>query len=87
MLSNVAEWVEDCYVKNYSDAPADGSAVTAQQCAARVIRGGSWDSSPRDVRAAYRYFYSPEGATQRYRVSAGQSDWVLRSQALLHAPA
>jgi formylglycine-generating enzyme required for sulfatase activity len=61
MLGNVAEWVEDCYVKNYSDAPIDGSAVTAQQCAARVIRGGSWDSSPRDVRAAYRYFYSPGG--------------------------
>jgi formylglycine-generating enzyme required for sulfatase activity len=61
MLGNVAEWVEDCYVKDYAGALTDGSPVTAPDCSARVIRGGSWDSSPRDVRAAYRYNYSPGG--------------------------
>jgi formylglycine-generating enzyme len=61
MLGNVAEWVEDCYVKDYAGAPTDGSPVTAPDCSARVIRGGSWDSIPRDVRAAYRYNYSPGG--------------------------
>jgi sulfatase modifying factor 1 len=61
MLGNVAVWVEDCYVKDYAAAFADGRPVTAADCAARGIRGGSWDSSPRDARAAYRYYYSPGG--------------------------
>jgi formylglycine-generating enzyme required for sulfatase activity len=52
MLGNVAEWVEDCYVKNYESAPKDGSAVTTGDCSGRVVRGGSWDDDPRGLRAA-----------------------------------
>jgi formylglycine-generating enzyme required for sulfatase activity len=61
MLGNVAEWVEDCYVKSYVGAPNDGSAFSTPNCGARAIRGGSWDSTPREVRAAYRYYYSAGG--------------------------
>jgi formylglycine-generating enzyme required for sulfatase activity len=58
MLGNVSEWVEDCYVNNYSDAK-DGSAVTALDCASRVVRGGSWYESPRVARAANRIGLPP----------------------------
>ena len=58
MLGNVSEWVEDCYVSNYSDAK-DGSAVTALDCASRVVRGGSWYESPRVARAANRIGLPP----------------------------
>ena len=58
MLGNVSEWVEDCYVNNYSDAK-DGSAVTTLDCAHRVVRGGSWYESPRVARAANRIGLPP----------------------------
>jgi formylglycine-generating enzyme len=57
MLGNVAEWVEDCYVGDYTEAPKDGRAVTIQDCDHRVVRGGSWDDFPRNLRAAYRADY------------------------------
>jgi formylglycine-generating enzyme required for sulfatase activity len=52
---NVWEWVEDCYHKNYKDAPSDGSAWTAGgDCEFRVLRGGSWFNGPRNLRSAIR---------------------------------
>jgi formylglycine-generating enzyme required for sulfatase activity len=59
MLGNVAEWIEDCYVEDYREAPGDGRAVTAQDCPTRVIRGGSWYSGPRGLRAAFRVGSTP----------------------------
>jgi formylglycine-generating enzyme required for sulfatase activity len=54
MVGNVWEWVEDCYQDNYNGAPADGSAETAGGCNERVVRGGSWDFYPQDLRSASR---------------------------------
>lgn len=51
---NVGEWVEDCYVNTYRDAPADGRAVTRGDCARRVVRGGSWRDGPNALRVASR---------------------------------
>jgi formylglycine-generating enzyme required for sulfatase activity len=48
----VSEWVEDCYVENYKKAPEDGIAVSIKDCTHHVVRGGSWNHSPDDVRAA-----------------------------------
>jgi formylglycine-generating enzyme required for sulfatase activity len=59
MLGNVAEWVEDCYVKNYESALKDGSAITTGDCSLRVVRGGSWSFNPRDLRAPNRLVDSP----------------------------
>ncbi|MBY6261044.1 hypothetical protein EI613_03765 [Azospirillum sp. 412522] len=42
MNGGVAEWVADCWNKNYQGAPADGSAWTQGNCRKRVLRGGSW---------------------------------------------
>ena len=54
---NVWEWVEDCWHDDYTGAPSDGSAWT-NDCdfddRARVLRGGCWDSKPRDLRSATR---------------------------------
>ena len=51
---NVWEWVEDCYNKNYSGAPSDGSAWTSGDCSLRVLRGGSWVNDPEHLRSANR---------------------------------
>ena len=54
MHGNVWEWVEDCYKDSYAWAPGDGSASTSGDCSRRVLRGGSWDIGPEDLRSAYR---------------------------------
>ena len=51
---NVSEWVADCWHDNYIRAPIDGSAWVNPGCSARVLRGGSWGSSPEQVTSAYR---------------------------------
>ena len=55
MLGNVWEWVADCWHDNYQGAPADGSAWGDGNCGRRVLRGGSWDTTPRGLRSANRY--------------------------------
>jgi formylglycine-generating enzyme required for sulfatase activity/class 3 adenylate cyclase len=59
---NVSEWVEDCWNDSYKGAPSDGSAWTSGDCKRRILRGGSWGYSPKDLRSAYR-----EGATSTNR--------------------
>jgi formylglycine-generating enzyme required for sulfatase activity len=53
MLGNVWEWTEDSYHDSYIGAPTDGSAWQGDG-EKRVLRGGSWNNSPRDARAAIR---------------------------------
>jgi len=59
ILGNVSEWVEDCYVDNYREAPTDGSAVITSDCTDRVLRGGNWRFSPQTARAADRSHLFP----------------------------
>jgi formylglycine-generating enzyme required for sulfatase activity len=55
MHGNAWEWVEDCWNDAYSDAtPADGSAWLEGDCDGRILRGGSWEDYPGDVRVAAR---------------------------------
>ena len=51
---NVSEWTADCWHDNYIRAPVDGSAWVNPGCGVRVVRGGSWGSSPEQVTSAYR---------------------------------
>jgi formylglycine-generating enzyme required for sulfatase activity len=51
------EWVADCWHKNYKGAPMDGSSWIGGDCSSHVLRGGSWKSSPSDVRPASRDHY------------------------------
>ncbi len=59
----LAEWVDDCWHKDYRGAPADGSAWLGPDCRERVLRGGSWRNDPSYVRSASRDYYD---ASVRY---------------------
>ena len=54
MHGNASEWVEDCWNETYSGAPSDGSAWLTGDCDRRVMRGGSWNFLPNDLRSAHR---------------------------------
>ncbi len=58
MHGNVSEWVRDIYTSNHINLPVDGSAVESSQdeylLKFRVLRGGSYQSGPFDVRSASR---------------------------------
>jgi formylglycine-generating enzyme required for sulfatase activity len=55
MHGNLWEWVQDCWTDEYGPAtPADGSAVVTDHCGGHVLRGGSWEDYPGDIRAAAR---------------------------------
>ena len=54
MHGNVWEWCEDNWHKNYINAPTDGSAWISRSDNARLLRGGSWYSTPGSCRSASR---------------------------------
>lgn len=54
LAGNVSEWVADCWHDGYRRAPVDGAAWVNPGCRTRVIRGGSWASSPAQTRSAWR---------------------------------
>lgn len=60
MLGNNWEWVEDCYSSSYAGAPRDGSPRIEGDCRDRIMRGGSWESDPRRLRAANRLKHAPD---------------------------
>jgi formylglycine-generating enzyme required for sulfatase activity len=57
MVGNAWEWTADCFRDNYDPAtpqpPDDG-------CKRRAIRGGSWHNYPNVLRAANRFWLSPD---------------------------
>ena len=54
LAGNVSEWVADCWHDGYRRAPGDGAAWVNPGCRVRVLRGGSWASSPAQTRSAWR---------------------------------
>src|SRR5207302_1439220 len=63
---NTWDWVEDCWHDNYEGAPIDGSTWISGDCTRRVLRGGSWESQPRNVRSAARYALKPSARGEWY---------------------
>jgi len=61
MHGNVWEWCQDNWHDNYDGAPEDGSAWEDEPVGPRVLRGGAWDSDPRNCRSAYRLWCPPDG--------------------------
>jgi formylglycine-generating enzyme required for sulfatase activity len=57
---NVWEWVRDCYVDSYLGAAKDGSAVEAEACRLRVLRGGAWAMNTDGWRVADRDRDNPQ---------------------------
>ncbi len=56
---NVWEWCSDWYDSYYYSNSSDINPKGPSSGSLRVLRGGSWNSSPRICRVAYRSRYSP----------------------------
>lgn len=54
---NVAEWVQDCFVGHYLNAPKDGSSVERDGCNSRSVRGGSLKDSAAKLASYMRDSY------------------------------
>lgn len=54
VAGNVWTWTQDCWNDDYRDALSDERARTGD-CSRRALRGGSWLSGPRLLRAAHRF--------------------------------
>lgn len=65
MGGNVMEWTADCWHDSYTRAPDDGSAWINPGCQRRVLRGGSWSSSPEMARSAFRLASGADGRDAR----------------------
>ena len=59
MLGNAAEWTADCASADYTNAPANGSAVDSATCQARVYRGGAFNYPVSEVRYSRREMLPP----------------------------
>jgi formylglycine-generating enzyme required for sulfatase activity len=70
---NSWDWVEDCYHDTYDGAPSDGSAWTTGDCNRRVLRGGGWESQPRNLRSAARYRLAPVSRGDWYGFRLGRA--------------
>lgn len=56
MHGNVAEMVQDCYARDYSERqPSDGRAFLPLVCPSHVARGGGYSASQRGLRSADRW--------------------------------
>ncbi len=54
MAGNVWEWVEDAWNDKYKAAPTDGRVWSGGDTQRRVLRGGSWNNNPRNLRVSNR---------------------------------
>ena len=71
VLGNVWEWVEGCWNDSHAGAPADGSSWESEDCDPRVLRGGSWNYLPRNLRSANRFGHTtgPRSDSAGFRVA------------------
>jgi len=67
MLGNAEEWVADCWHDDYRRAPNDQSA-RGGSCAAHVMRGGSWDSTPDEATVSFRASSPQSSGSRGFRV-------------------
>jgi formylglycine-generating enzyme required for sulfatase activity len=54
MSGNAWQLTADCWNANYDGAPTDGSPWKSGDCSKHVVRGGSWNSFPANLRVANR---------------------------------
>ncbi len=79
---NVEEWVQDCWHNDYTGAPNDGSAwedSCDDNVDNRVVRGGSWDSLPADIRSASRAFENKTASLETLGFRVARSPLTIAS--------
>jgi formylglycine-generating enzyme required for sulfatase activity len=57
MTGTVAEWVADCWHRDYQGAPSDQAVWSGGDCSTHVLRGGSWQNDITYARASSRDNY------------------------------
>jgi formylglycine-generating enzyme required for sulfatase activity len=62
MSGNVWEWCEDVYNANAYSKHSRNNPIYTGSGSYRVLRGGSWCSESRDIRAANRYNNLPDNS-------------------------
>ncbi len=60
MNGGVSEWVADCWIADYQDAPSDGTVRSLSFCPQRVLRGGSWRSEQDEIASSSRFRYDAQ---------------------------
>ena len=61
---NVAEWVQDCFLGDYSNHRRDARAVEIKNCELRSVRGGSMREPLRNLSADYRTGLNEDAASK-----------------------
>ncbi|MDR3221637.1 MAG: formylglycine-generating enzyme family protein [Candidatus Accumulibacter sp.] len=59
MHGNVYEWVQDWYSRKYYASGLSTDPKGPLEGRRRVLRGGSWFSSAKELRSAFRHYYTP----------------------------
>jgi formylglycine-generating enzyme required for sulfatase activity len=59
MAGNVWEWVADWYARDYYQRSPERNPPGPDSGTSRVLRGGSWDFNPFNLRSTYRINYTP----------------------------
>jgi sulfatase modifying factor 1 len=62
MTGNASEWCADWYDENYYKSAPEANPRGPAQGSHKVIRGGSWNLGPREVRTTKRLHFRPEVA-------------------------
>lgn len=64
---NVWEWCADQWYEYYLRQPMDGRpSLSETGTQGRMLRGGSWLSSPAHCRSSYRYYHNPDHRYKSY---------------------
>ena len=68
MHGNVWEWCEDNWHPDYQGAPQDGSVWAGGDPFSRILRGGSWEYLPRNIRSANRKPVAPVNRSDNFGI-------------------